>query len=207
MKKTRTIQLLSLFLILGLLSALAVSTARAQPLSVDPGAAPADNTLPAAHATRVYDPALFSAAWGIAPDSMINCDPDNDLLLRLKPGQARSTNSLQSGACRRQAAKDAALLRSVMVEASAGDGAPVAAAASASAASASSSFCGSGFGVSGEGRTLKISSGFSETRYVFLRCGKKVGESGPPTCSCNPGFRYGYSCVKPPTVYITLPCR
>jgi len=61
-------------------------------------------------------------------------------------------------------------------------------------------------GVSGDGNQLKIAGSFTDVRYVYLRCGKKVAVLEPPTCSCSSGA-YGYTCKRPPTVYITIPCH
>jgi hypothetical protein len=61
-------------------------------------------------------------------------------------------------------------------------------------------------GVSGDGNQLKIAGSFTDVRYVYLRCGKKVAVLEPPTCSCSSGA-YGYTCKRPPTVYITVPCH
>jgi hypothetical protein len=205
MKKPRSIHAITFLLCFILLLSLAVSSAQARPLYSDQGADPAVPAQPAASATRVYNAALFTASWGITPDTMISCDPDNDLLYQVQPGQVRSTHSLQASACREQAAKDAAMARSGMADLAV-FGETSATAASTSSVSGSSGSCGSGYGVTGDGRNMKIYSGYSDTRYVFLQCGKKVGEYGPPTCNCNSSFRYTYSCKKPPTVYITLPC-
>ena len=60
-------------------------------------------------------------------------------------------------------------------------------------------------GVSGEGNQLKIAGVYTDKRYVYLQCGKKVGVLEPPTCSCSSGA-YTYTCKRPPTVYITIPC-
>ena len=190
MKTSRTIKSLTLIFTLLILLGLAFTAAQARPLSTDTGANPAVPALPTASETPVYDAAQFTDSWGIAPDSMISCDPGNDLLLQVKPGQARSTNSLQASLCRKQAAEETALAR-----------------ASVMSASASSGSCSSGYGATGDGRQIKVYSGYSDTRYVYLQCGKKVAEYGPATCNCGSGFRYGYSCKKPPTVYITIPCR
>lgn len=62
-------------------------------------------------------------------------------------------------------------------------------------------------GVSGESNQLKIAGITTDVRYVYLQCGRKVGEVGPPSCSCRSGFAYTYSCKRPPTVYITVPCH
>jgi hypothetical protein len=62
-------------------------------------------------------------------------------------------------------------------------------------------------GVSGDGNQLKIAGVYTDdVRYVYLQCGKKVGVLSPPTCSCSSGA-YQYSCKRPPTVYITIPCH
>ncbi len=62
-------------------------------------------------------------------------------------------------------------------------------------------------GVSGDGNQLKIAGLYTyDVRYVYLQCGKKVAALSPPTCSCSSGA-YQYSCKKPPTVYITIPCH
>jgi hypothetical protein len=60
-------------------------------------------------------------------------------------------------------------------------------------------------GVSGEGNQLKIAGVYTDVRYVYLQCGKKVGVLAPPSCSCSSGA-YTYTCKRPPTVYITIPC-
>jgi hypothetical protein len=191
MNQKRSIRLIIPILCLTLLLSLAVSSVQARPLSTDLGADPAVPSQPETTATPVYNAALFTASWGTTPDTMISCDPGNNLLSQVNPGQVRSTNSLQASACRKQAAQDALFAHPEVASATSGSG---------------SSGCGSGYGVSGDGRSMKIYSGYSDTRYVYLQCGKKVAEYGPPTCSCNSGFRYGYSCKKPPTIYITLPC-
>ena len=72
--------------------------------------------------------------------------------------------------------------------------------------SASNATCTS-WSVSGEPKMTKIAPTLTETRYVYLKCGKKVAEFGPPPCKCSGGWRYVNSCQKPPTVYINLPCR
>ena len=61
-------------------------------------------------------------------------------------------------------------------------------------------------GVSGDGNMLKIAGITTDVRYVYLQCGKKVGEIAPPTCSCSTGA-YTYTCKRPPTVYVTIPCH
>jgi hypothetical protein len=62
-------------------------------------------------------------------------------------------------------------------------------------------------GVSGDGNQLKIAGVYTDdVRYVYLQCGKKVGVLSPPTCSCSSGA-YQYTCKKPPTVFITIPCH
>jgi hypothetical protein len=62
-------------------------------------------------------------------------------------------------------------------------------------------------GVSGDGNQLKIAGVYTDdVRYVYLQCGKKVGVLSPPSCSCSSGA-YQYTCKKPPTVYIIIPCH
>jgi hypothetical protein len=62
-------------------------------------------------------------------------------------------------------------------------------------------------GVSGDTNMLKISGGFytDNVRYVYLYCGKKVSVVEPPGCSCS-GWAYQYTCKRPKTVYISIPC-
>jgi len=143
----------------------------------------------AAESARAYAPAQFSAAWNVAPDLLVSCDPDGSLLASLEPGRALSTRRLNAAACKRQAAIDADQQAAAFGQAYGGGAS-----------------CGYR-GVSGDTRMLKISGTFSQTRYVYLQCGKKVGEFGPPACNCGSSWRYAYDCKKPPTVYITIPCR
>lgn len=147
-----------------------------------------DLTKPEAKPARVYEPAQFEGTWGVAPDLLVNCDPDGGLLASLEPGRALSSHALNAAACQKQAVID--------VEQEA---------ASANAAYSGGS-CGY-TGVSGDTRMLKIAPVYTSTRFVYLQCGKKVGEFGPPSCSCGGNWRYTYDCKKPPTVYITIPCR
>jgi hypothetical protein len=138
---------------------------------------------------RVYDPAAFSDTWGIAPDSLINCDPSGDLLATVNPANAKTFHGLQTAACREQVRLD--------VE------------------TAALKFGGAGgscgySGLSGESNMVKVATSYysDNVRYVYLRCGKKVGEIGPPSCNCSSAnFRYTYTCKRPATVYITIPCR
>jgi len=142
-----------------------------------------DLNQPQETAAHAYEPAQFSGVWGTAPDLLVSCDPDGGLLASLNPGSATSAHRLNASACQKQAVIDAEQAAQALSGGSCGYRA-----------------------VSGDMRMLKIAGGFTETRYVYLRCGKKVGEFGPPSCTCG-NWRYAYDCKKPPTVYITLPCR
>jgi len=178
--------LFGLLIVILVLSVFFVPVAQARELNPSEGWDPTIPDLEEAEAevAQAYDPAAFQAAWGISPDMLIDCDPTANLLGQLSPGSVKSYHSLQSSACSLQASQEAA--------------------EAAKATSAGS--CGYS-GVSGESRMMKISGVTTDVRYVFLQCGKKVGVIEPPTCSCGGGFRYTYTCKKPPTVYITLPCH
>ena len=140
----------------------------------------------------VYNPAAYSEVWGIAPDMLVNCDPNGTLLASTNPGSAQTYRKLQTAACRQQAALD----EQVAMAAQGG---------CSGAGWSGNKSCGYS-GVSGDGNQLKIYGFTSEVRYVYLQCGKKVGVVGPPTCSCSSGA-YQYSCKRPPTGYISIPCH
>ena len=139
--------------------------------------------------SRVYDPADFSGTWGISPDLLINCDPSGDLLSTVNPANAKSFHGLQTAACREQASQDA---KTAALKFGGGGGS-----------------CGYS-GLSGESNMIKVATSYysDNVRYVYLRCGKKVGVIGPPPCNCSSGgFRYTYTCQHITTVYISIPCR
>ena len=149
----------------------------------------------------VYNPAAYSEEWGITPDMLVDCDPDGTLLANTNPGSATTFHKLQTAACRQQTFLDIqkateqkkALEAATAIQGNCGAGSGFA-----------SQSCGNS-GVSGESTQMKIAGITSDVRYVFLQCGKKVGVIAPPTCSCGL-WAYNYSCKRPPTVYITLPC-
>ena len=90
-------------------------------------------------------------------------------------------------------------------------GAQQAATAAQSACPGPGGVAGSGCGykgVSGDSRMMKISGGFysDDVRYVYLYCGKKVSVIEPPSCSCS-SYAYQYTCKRPKTVYISIPCH
>ena len=62
-------------------------------------------------------------------------------------------------------------------------------------------------GASGDGRILKVSSGWG-AQIVYKQCGKVVGMIGTPSCTCGQSgaWRYTTKCEKINTVVITLPC-
>lgn len=62
-------------------------------------------------------------------------------------------------------------------------------------------------GASGDGRMLKVSSGWG-AQIVYKQCGKVVGLIGSPSCGCGQSgaWRYTTKCEKSTTVVITLPC-
>ena len=148
-------------------------------------AVPATRTKPA---QAVYNPAAYAEVWGITPDNLVNCDPDGTLLAGTDPGSAQTFRKLQTSACRQQ----------TLIDAQAAKGKATVTALGGCAG------CGSS-GVSGESNQLKIAGFTTEVRYVYMQCGKKVGELSPPTCSCGSGV-YTYTCKRPPTVFITIPC-
>jgi hypothetical protein len=79
--------------------------------------------------------------------------------------------------------------------------------AAGSACGASGGSCNGWSGVSGEGNMLKVYSPVTMQRVVYLQCGKKVSVLEPPGCCCSPkNARYTYSCQRPPTIYVTIPC-
>jgi hypothetical protein len=135
-----------------------------------------------------YNPAAYAEVWGITPDMLVNCDPDGTLLANTDPGSAQTFRKLQTKACRQQTLVDT----------------QAATAQAGVTALNGCASCGSS-GVSGETTQLKIAGITTEVRYVYMQCGKKVGELSPPTCSCGSNV-YTYTCKRPPTVYITIPC-
>ena len=139
--------------------------------------------------TPRYDPAQFRATWGISPDVLINCDPQGNILENLSPNRVETFHKLQSGACLAQASAE-------QVQNSGGG---INSAAGGKKAGYN--------GVSGESNMLKINPAFTETRYVYLQCGKKVATFGPPSCSCGGNMRYTTDCSHIKTVYISIPCR
>ena len=195
MKKNRKISpfLSGLLIFILVVMLLVAPAAQAKELGVRPN--PNSPETAEQQAAQVYNPALFTSTWGISPDMLINCDPGGNLLTKVSPGSAKSFTGLQASACKAQA----------RIEQS----------SKSSSGPSSRAGCGSfgGFnnyqssGVSGEPTMMKIAPVFTETRIVYLQCGKKVGVIGPPTCSCAGGYRYTYSCNKPKTVYVTIPCH
>jgi hypothetical protein len=145
-----------------------------------------------------YSPAAYAEVWGITPDMLVNCDPAGTLLTSTNPGSRMTYHKLQAGACRQQAVLDEQAAAQQKQAQLAAQGS-----CSGSGGVAGHS-CGFS-GVSGEGNQLKIYGITTDVRYVYLQCGKKVSEIGPPTCSCGSGY-YTYTCKRPPTVYITIPC-
>jgi hypothetical protein len=144
----------------------------------------------AATATKaVYTPAAYAASWGITPDMLVNCDPTGTLLTSTSAASRETFHKLQTGACRQQAVLDKQAEAGIF-----------------SGMGLGGHSCGYS-GVSGDGNQLKIAGFYSEVRYVYLQCGKKVGEVGPPSCSCGGSGVYTYTCKRPPTVYITIPCH
>lgn len=186
MKKSKGIGLLFLGVLLILLIAVPGAQAR-EILPVD-GYTPTQPDASEKATAKVYDPEQFSGTWGITPDLLMNCDPSGDLLTKVEPGNVQTSHKLQTAACQKQASIDAAE------------------AAKQNSAALKGGLC-SFNAVSGESNMVKVNPVFTETRYVYLQCGKKVAEFGPPSCSCGGSWRYTYSCKKPPTVYITIPCH
>ncbi len=195
MKKNRKISLFvpGLLVFILAITLLVAPAVQAKELGVRPN----PNSPEAAEqdAAQVYNPALFTSTWGISPDTLINCDPTGDLLTKVSPGSAQSFTGMQASACKAQARIEQSLKTSSAPSSGTG----------CSGCSGFSNFQSSG--VSGEPTMMKIAPVFTETRIVYLRCGKKVGVVGPPTCSCAGGYRYTYSCNKPKTVYVTIPCH
>lgn len=185
MNKKRSL-LMGFFMISIALLVLIVPTVQAREYNPNEGWDPTAPDLEAKEKAKSYNPIEYQTSWGISPDVLIDCDPNGDLLTQVNPGSVQGFHKLQSSACQAQATVEAAAV------------------SSANAAGAGS--CGFN-GVGGETRMLKISGGFSNVRYVYLQCGKKVGVLEPPTCSCGGNWRYTYDCKKPPTVFITIPCR
>jgi hypothetical protein len=174
-----------------MLSLPAVSSVQARPNYPSDGSEPVSPDPVTRAKTQVYDPQAFQSSWGVSPDTLISCDPNGNLLTQLKPGNMRSSHSLQNAACLQQAALDAQAAKTPALK---------------YGTASNCSGC-SKTGVSGDGKDIKVYSVFTETRYVYLQCGKKVAEFGPPSCGCSGNYRYTYSCQKPPTVYINLPCH
>jgi hypothetical protein len=168
---------------------LLVPAAQARPNSLGDGLEPARPEPAPKEKTQVYNPEQYLSTWGISPDVLINCDPQGSVLYSISPGSLQSYSKLQAGACRAQAAEEAAQL-----------GANSSCGTCAGKASGYS-------GVSGESNMMKVYPVTTEVKYVYLQCGKKVASFGPPTCTCGGNWRYTYNCVKPKTVYITIPCH
>jgi hypothetical protein len=190
MKKTKGIGLIFLSLTAILLMALLLAVPAAQarePLPAE-GNEPVVPLEEEKEISPTYDPGAFSASWGTSPDLLVDCDPDGSLLAGLNPGSVQTSHRLNGAACQKQAQVDAEL--AALDFKSAGSGGS----------------CGY-TGVSGDSRMLKINPVYTETRFVYLQCGKKVAEFGPPSCSCGGNWRYTYDCKKPPTVYISIPCH
>jgi hypothetical protein len=147
--------------------------------------------------TPTYDAASFVANWGFSPDTFIECDPNGDVLSSIKPANKATFHKFQTGACREQALIDSLAAKEEQKRL---------AEAEAQTPNALVGSCGY-TGVGGEGNILKVAPVTSESRIVYIMCGKKVAVYEPPSCSCSQStFRYSYSCKRPPTIYITLPC-
>lgn len=163
-----------------LMTAFLFSSAQAQPNNPLDGK---DRTSPEKGSEKnlkAYDPAQFQAAWGISPDMLINCDPNGVLLSTLNPGSKQTAHKLQAMSCKSQIDFGS---------------------------EASLNTIGNN-GVSGETNMLKIIPVITETRYIYVQCGKKVSVVGAPSCGCSGGnWRYINSCKGIKTVYVTIPCH
>jgi hypothetical protein len=198
-KKWRSLLLYSFIVTAMLASALMVSGVQARPINPSEGLNPSPADEESKESAHAYNPAEFQQTWGATPDMLIDCDPSGDLLSKVSAGSVKTYHALQASACRQQAA-ETQLLASIDFNSAASGG-------NGGCGVGGNSGCKTGYtGVSGEGKNLKISPPITETRYVYLQCGKKVGVFGPPSCSCSGNYHYTYSCQKPQTVYITIPC-
>jgi hypothetical protein len=198
--KWRSLLLYSFIILAMLASGLMVSGAQARPINPSDGLTPSPDEKQSKEAAHAYNPAEFQQSWGVTPDMLIDCDPNGDLLSKVSAGSVKTYHALQASACRQQAVEETRQLASINFSAAASSG-------NSSCGVGGNRECNTGYtGVSGEGKNLKISPPITETRYVYLQCGKKVGVFGPPSCSCNGNYHYTYSCQKPNTVYINLPC-
>ncbi len=144
---------------------------------------------------REYGFEEFVGSWGISPDMLINCDPQGDLLSKVSPANVQSSHRLQGGICPQQ---------TTSAESGFSDGSKTESACKGCGGSPANK---NNSGLSGEHNMIKIQPVVTEVQYVYLQCGKKVGVFGPPTCTCGSNWNYTYSCKKPKTVYITIPCH
>ncbi len=170
-------------------AALLFSSAQAQPFNPLDGKDPAIPETNKEKTSQTYDPSVYQGAWGTSPDMLVNCSLGEEILANLSPAIPQTAHKLEAMACKNEI--EAALY-------------------TASLDFSSEEYLNiTGYnGVGGETKMLKIFPAVTDTRYVYLQCGKKVSVIQPPSCCCSAGnWRYINSCKGIKTIYVTIPCH